>query len=103
MRLKPGRHGCTPTRFGSAGDGKYSDREKFGFPSFIMTDLKMPNRDGFAVSRPAYLRLLPTKCEVANHAKSECERPHIESVFAGVGFSTCSLSQANRLRTGATG
>ena len=31
------------------GEGKYSDREKFAYPSFIMTDLKMPRADGFAV------------------------------------------------------
>src|SRR3954469_15258419 len=31
------------------GEGKYSDREKYQYPSFIMTDLKMPIADGFAV------------------------------------------------------
>ena len=31
------------------GEGKFSDREKFAYPSFIMTDLKMPMADGFAV------------------------------------------------------
>jgi two-component system response regulator len=31
------------------GEGKYSDREQFAFPTFIMTDLKMPEGDGFAV------------------------------------------------------
>lgn len=31
------------------GEGKYSDREKYAFPTFIMTDLKMPRGDGFAV------------------------------------------------------
>jgi CheY-like chemotaxis protein len=31
------------------GEGKFSDREKFEYPSFIMTDLKMPRADGFAV------------------------------------------------------
>ena len=30
------------------GEGKYADREKFQYPTFIMTDLKMPV-DGFAV------------------------------------------------------
>lgn len=31
------------------GEGKYSDREKFAYPTFIITDLKMPRADGFAV------------------------------------------------------
>jgi CheY-like chemotaxis protein len=31
------------------GEGKYSDRTNFGFPTFIITDLKMPIADGFAV------------------------------------------------------
>ena len=31
------------------GDGKYSDREKFAYPTFVMTDLKMPGIDGFGV------------------------------------------------------
>jgi CheY-like chemotaxis protein len=31
------------------GEGKYSDREKYAYPTFIMTDLKMPRGDGFAV------------------------------------------------------
>ncbi len=31
------------------GEGKYSNRESFPFPTFIMTDLKMPVADGFAV------------------------------------------------------
>jgi len=31
------------------GEGKYGDRTKFAYPSFVMTDLKMPRADGFAV------------------------------------------------------
>jgi CheY-like chemotaxis protein len=31
------------------GEGKYSDRAQFAYPTFIMTDLKMPKADGFAV------------------------------------------------------
>lgn len=31
------------------GDGQYSDREKFPFPTLIFLDLKMPGVDGFAV------------------------------------------------------
>jgi len=31
------------------GEGKYADRAKFAYPTFISTDLKMPGADGFAV------------------------------------------------------
>jgi CheY-like chemotaxis protein len=31
------------------GEGKYADRKKFHYPSFILTDLKMPRLDGFGV------------------------------------------------------
>lgn len=31
------------------GEGKYSDRTRFAFPTFIMTDLKMNDGDGFEV------------------------------------------------------
>ena len=31
------------------GEGKFADRSKFAYPTFIMTDLKMPRKDGFAV------------------------------------------------------
>lgn len=46
------------------GEGKYSDREKFAYPTFIITDLKMPGTDGFAVleflkSNPQW-KVIPT-------------------------------------------
>src|SRR6185369_4044119 len=31
------------------GEGKYSDRQLYAYPTFITTDLKMPGADGFAV------------------------------------------------------
>ncbi len=31
------------------GDGQFSDRSRFPYPSFILTDLKLPHRDGFSV------------------------------------------------------
>lgn len=31
------------------GEGKFADRERFPFPSLIITDLKMPDGDGFHV------------------------------------------------------
>jgi CheY-like chemotaxis protein len=31
------------------GEGKFSDRSRYAYPTFIATDLKMPEADGFAV------------------------------------------------------
>ncbi len=31
------------------GEGKYADRKTFCYPTFVMTDLKMPRADGFDV------------------------------------------------------
>lgn len=31
------------------GEGRFSDRARYPYPSFIITDLKMPNGDGFKV------------------------------------------------------
>ncbi len=31
------------------GEGKFSDRTVYAYPTFVMTDLKMPSADGFAV------------------------------------------------------
>lgn len=31
------------------GEGKYADRAEFPYPNFILTDLKMPDGDGFAL------------------------------------------------------
>jgi len=39
------------------GQGKYADRARFGFPMFIITDLKMPQGDGFVLLQ--YLKQNP--------------------------------------------
>ena len=31
------------------GDGKFADRQEYAYPTFIVTDLKMPGADGFEV------------------------------------------------------
>lgn len=46
------------------GEGIYADRAKFAYPTFIITDLKMPGADGFEVlqhlkSNPAWA-IIPT-------------------------------------------
>ena len=40
------------------GEGKYSNRQKYAYPTFIMTDLKMPNGDGLTVLE--FLNLMRT-------------------------------------------
>jgi two-component system response regulator len=39
------------------GEGKFSDRKAFAYPSFVMTDLKMPRGDGFTILQ--YLKSTP--------------------------------------------
>jgi CheY-like chemotaxis protein len=39
------------------GEGRYADRARFGFPMFIITDLKMPRGDGFLLLQ--YLKQNP--------------------------------------------
>jgi CheY-like chemotaxis protein len=46
------------------GEGKFAERDKYPYPSFIITDLKMPDGDGFTLleqlkSMPQY-RIIPT-------------------------------------------
>src|ERR1051325_2189382 len=45
------------------GEGRYADREKFRFPSYIITDLKMPDGDGFKlldfIKRNPALSIIP--------------------------------------------
>src|ERR1700694_3070902 len=46
------------------GEGKYADRKKYAYPTFVITDLKMPRADGFAVleflkSNPEW-KVIPT-------------------------------------------
>ena len=31
------------------GEGKFADRQEYAYPTFILTDLRMPQKDGFAV------------------------------------------------------
>jgi CheY-like chemotaxis protein len=38
------------------GEGKYSNREIYEFPSFIISDLKMPGQDGFAILEALHSR-----------------------------------------------
>jgi CheY-like chemotaxis protein len=46
------------------GEGKFADRERFPYPSLLITDLKMPDGDGFRLleqlSRTPRYRVVPT-------------------------------------------
>lgn len=47
-----------------AGNGKYTDRQKYPLPSMIVLDIKLPRRNGFEVldwirSQPEDVRLIP--------------------------------------------
>lgn len=56
------------------GEGKYADRKKFAYPTFVITDLKMPECDGFAVleflkGNPEWA-IIPT---IVLSASSDCD------------------------------
>jgi len=45
------------------GEGRFADRTQFAYPTFVLTDLKMPGSDGFALLR--HLREHPEPALVA--------------------------------------
>ena len=63
------------------GGGQYADRTRFGYPNFIMTDLKMPNGDGFSVlkylkSRPEWA-VIPTVVFSASSDLDDVKRSYM--------------------------
>ena len=63
------------------GVGQYADRSRFGYPNFIMTDLKMPNGDGFSVlkhlkSRPEWA-VIPTVVFSASSDLDDVKRSYM--------------------------
>src|SRR3954447_22282268 len=63
------------------GEGQFSDRSRFPYPSFIMTDLKMPNGDGFSVlehlkSTPE-LAVIPTLVFTASADLDDIKRSYM--------------------------
>ena len=66
------------------GEGKYSDRAKFEFPSYIITDLKMFPGDGFDVLD--FIKKNPALSIVAIHHHMTHENPrHIFLHYWGKG------------------
>src|SRR4051812_46198728 len=63
------------------GEGDYRDRESFAYPCFIITDLKMPNGDGFSVlqhlkSTPE-LAVIPTLVFTASADTDDIKRSYM--------------------------
>ena len=76
------------------GEGKYADRSKFPYPTFVTTDLKMPRADGFAVleflkKNPAW-RVIPAvvlsaSSDLDDIKKRLCARSELVSYQASSG------------------
>jgi CheY-like chemotaxis protein len=63
------------------GEGKYADREKFAYPTFIITDLKMPRVDGFGVleflkGNPEWA-IIPTVVFSASHDPDDIKKAYM--------------------------
>jgi CheY-like chemotaxis protein len=63
------------------GEGKYSDRSKYAYPTFITIDLKMPGLDGFAVlehlkKNPAWA-IIPTVILTSSHDLDDIKKAYM--------------------------
>ncbi len=63
------------------GEGRYSDRSRYAYPTFITTDLKMPGVDGFAVlehlkKNPAWA-IIPTVVLSASHDTDDIKKAYM--------------------------
>ena len=75
------------------GEGKYSDRDAYAYPTFITTDLKMPGTDGFAVlehlkRRPEWA-IIPTVVLSSSNDLDDIRRAY------GLGASSYHIKPAN--------
>jgi CheY-like chemotaxis protein len=62
------------------GEGKFADRQKFAYPTFVMTDLKMPKADGFNVLE--FLRGNPEWAIIPTVVfTSSCDRDDIKKAY----------------------
>jgi CheY-like chemotaxis protein len=63
-----------------AGEGSFADRQRFPFPNFIITDLKMPGVDGFDVlewlQRHADCFVIPTIVWSSSAQRSEVAKAY---------------------------
>ena len=63
------------------GEGKFANRSKFVYPTFILTDLKMPQADGFAVlehlkNNPAWA-VIPTVVLTASNDPDDIKKAYM--------------------------
>jgi CheY-like chemotaxis protein len=63
------------------GEGKFSDRSQYAYPTFITTDLKMPGADGFAVlehlqKNPAWA-IIPTVVLTASRDLDDIKKAYM--------------------------
>ena len=63
------------------GDGKFSDRTRYAYPTFITLDLKMPGTDGFAVlehlrKNPAWA-IIPTVVLSASRDRDDIKKAYM--------------------------
>jgi CheY-like chemotaxis protein len=63
------------------GEGEYADRDKFAYPTFVLTDLKMPRADGFAVleflkGNPEWA-IIPTIVLSASHDLDDIKKAYM--------------------------
>ncbi len=63
------------------GEGRFADRKNYQFPSFIITDLKMPVADGFAilqfVCKHPMWRIIPTVVLSASHDLDDIKKAYM--------------------------
>lgn len=63
------------------GEGKFAQREKYAYPTFVMTDLKMPHVDGFGVleflkGNPEWA-IIPTVVFTASHDRDDIKKAYM--------------------------
>ena len=63
------------------GEGKFAQREKYAYPTFVMTDLKMPQVDGFGVleflrSNPEWA-IIPTVVFTSSQDRDDIKKAYM--------------------------
>ena len=80
------------------GEGQFADRDRFRYPSFIVTDLKMPAGDGFALL--SHLKSTPQHAVIPTVVYSSSDDPDdIRRCYAmGAGSYIVKRNQASELQ-----
>ena len=85
------------------GEGIYANREAYCYPTFIMTDLKMPGADGFAVLE--FLKKNPQWGRHPHHCFFGFNRfgRHQKGLYAGSEFLSCETRLSRSASPSVTG